>query len=443
MAAAGGALLAEGGAAAAGAELRPEVAAVQVEEAPPAAQTAGGADNFCCKFPKCFTCPGADTGCCKFPKCCNISESPLGRRVKGLVDGTPAVVALVVACLALVLLLVLYPIEETIHDVDWNSRRKYFGAALFILCVASLSSLYFDVFDGDFALCRIVFTVPSVALLFYRTVLYFKCGWSLFLLDLCPVTQICLLWTLWFGTSTSFIWKLAMFACINGPVAGSTFLLAIKLEVDSPEAFESFYLHVVGMLLSIKMREFIIADGPEHRLHLPSEDYQVWKIIKTCHTKMYLRWLIPYGIFLSLQPFLKPFDSMLTLFDYNVHAGKPLRDMAYWMWLLEVWGYLAAHALMATIGMAAAAFSFDFVQVHYLYTVIVLIGTSVRTARALIWGISSSGLMGMAWGLLWILLSFALVGTMWAIGKCRGWKTWRMRAAELNDLEQNGFQQQR
>ena len=43
-------------------------------------------------------------------------------------------------------------------------------------------------------------------------------------------------------------WTVAVFAALNGPVAGSTILLRTALCLHHPEAFESFFLHVAPMV---------------------------------------------------------------------------------------------------------------------------------------------------------------------------------------------------
>merc|ERR1711988_474748 len=156
----------------------------------------------------------------------------------------------------------------------------------------------------------------------------------------------------------SFDWKLALWACVNGPVAGSTFILAIKFAVHSPEAFEPFYLHVSGMLLMMKMRYLIIEYHEQAEMYVNFVNRRLCYVIGTGHLKLYLRWAIPYGLFLSIQPFIPYVQDMLTLFDYNLHGGEVVRDMPYWRWVVEVWCYVAAHAVMATVGMVGSALSF-------------------------------------------------------------------------------------
>jgi len=225
-----------------------------------------------------------------------------------------------------------------------------------------------------------------------------------------------------------------LWACVSGPVAGSTFILAIHLAVHSPEAFEPFYLHVSGMMLMMKLRYFMVRDGKETPICL---------IVGLGHKLLYLRWALFYGIFLSIQPFISGVKDMETLFDYNVNpvnktAGElPVRPygtfadadngIPYWLWLVEVWCYVAAHAIMATVGMLAAALSFQYKHVHLTYITLVCTGVCVRGFNFYIFDINESGLFAMALGLVIIGGVFLTVFLVYFWSHKREDETWDAR----------------
>merc|ERR1719323_1086661 len=127
----------------------------------------------------------------------------------------------------------LYPAEEFSFENRAHTTIDIvlFGSFAVLLSIA----LRFDLCSLDFATLRFLYSVPAVSLLLYRVVLYFHQDYVLFLLDLCPIAQCLLLWTLWFAYTDGYLeWQQAVFMVMNGPVAGSTFLLGTKIEVQHP-----------------------------------------------------------------------------------------------------------------------------------------------------------------------------------------------------------------
>ena len=138
--------------------------------------------------------------------------------------------------------------------------------------------LYLDSIKEGFGDIRVIYTGIAVALLCYRTVLYAYHGWILFMVDLCPVAQFCLLYTLWVPEFLQDAdWRRAIFTNLNGPIAGSTFLLSIKVSVDNAEVFMSFFLHVAPQWLSFPLRWRIHKDSLNEG-HEEETTCSLWKV---------------------------------------------------------------------------------------------------------------------------------------------------------------------
>eukprot|EP00466_Bigelowiella_natans_P006495 jgi/Bigna1/88124/estExt_fgenesh1_pg.C_280120 len=181
--------------------------------------------------------------------------------------------------------------------------------------------------------------------------------------------------------------------------------------IHHPEAFESFFLHVVPMWASFSLRwnwgETLFSSSSSSRL--PS----TLQIVYLGFTKVYLPWVLFYGTFLSLQPYLPYVNDMETLFDWYAYGGKPdVRDDPWHLWLIKritaetthagvgksvvaamvsvlslalndniapflapsVWAYCSIHGIMATQGLLAAALSFRSQRVHMVWIICVIIG---------------------------------------------------------------------
>jgi len=156
-------------------------------------------------------------------------------------------------------------------------------------------------------------------------------------------------------------------------VGGATFLLRTPMLIHHPEAFESFFLHVVPMWASFSLRwnwgETLFSSSSSSRL--PS----TLQIVYLGFTKVYLPWVLFYGTFLSLQPYLPYVNDMETLFDWYAYGGKPdVRDDPWHLWLIKVWAYCSIHGIMATQGLLAAALSFRSQRVHMVWIICVIIG---------------------------------------------------------------------
>ena len=97
----------------------------------------------------------------------------------------------------------------------------------------------------------------------------------------------------------------------QGPVGGSTFLLRTPLALHHPEAFESFFLHVAPMWMTFPMRwsfgrKIMERDGAS---------YSKLEVIKHGFCRVYFPWVLLYGTFLTLQPWLPVVKDYETLFD--------------------------------------------------------------------------------------------------------------------------------
>merc|ERR1719429_118512 len=95
------------------------------------------------------------------------------------------------------------PAEEFSFE---NRAHTTIDIVLFGTFAALLSiALRFDLCSLDYATLRFLYSVPAVSLLVYRVVLYFQLDYVLFLLDLCPIAQCLLLWTLWFAYTDGYL----------------------------------------------------------------------------------------------------------------------------------------------------------------------------------------------------------------------------------------------
>eukprot|EP00747_Dinoflagellata_sp_TGD_P180643 gnl/TRDRNA2_/TRDRNA2_33440_c0_seq2.p1 gnl/TRDRNA2_/TRDRNA2_33440_c0~~gnl/TRDRNA2_/TRDRNA2_33440_c0_seq2.p1 ORF type:complete len:288 (+),score=26.84 gnl/TRDRNA2_/TRDRNA2_33440_c0_seq2:106-969(+) len=241
-------------------------------------------------------------------------------------------------------------------------------------CAGLYLTLRWDLLSIPLSQLRVLYTCPSLALLTYRATIFITNGWGLFMMDYCYASQLRMLWELWsVGHTPDSIRN--VFLAVNGPVAGSTFLLRTRTGVLSgPDSFGSFFLHVVPMWLSFPIRWRI---GAEEVL-VTSVGSEVWQGFKNT----YVPWMLPYGLLLCAQPLIPMLRDKLTLYDFNVHGCEPLnRDLPLWKWSARVWGYLGMHALMSLQGMGAAALAYHHYKVHSVWAACVFLGTIRSTWR--------------------------------------------------------------
>mmetsp|Transcript_123852 Transcript_123852/g.246432 ORF Transcript_123852/g.246432 Transcript_123852/m.246432 type:complete len:387 (+) Transcript_123852:48-1208(+) len=300
----------------------------------------------------------------------------------------------------------LYP--PSAFSYDGNVEHTIIDIALFgTLAVLLLCSLRLGLCFQDLASLRFLYTVPAVALLLYRVVLYVYHDWALFLLDLCPVAQCCFLWTMWFAdTESTAEWKEALFMVLNGPVAGSTFLLGTQLAVHHPEAFMSFFLHAAPMWMTFPIRWQV----RKHAWDAQLDKITFCSLIKAGMLRLYLPWCGLYAAFLAVQPWIPLVSNMITLYDYNVNGGKPLhRDWPFWKWTLAAWAYCLAHLIAAFLGMVFAALCFRYKPVHVVFSACIT-GTSLLRALFSYFEMYPSGLEQMKIGALEMLGACSVAG---------------------------------
>ncbi len=262
--------------------------------------------------------------------------------------------------------------EPAQHWTFGSGTRQYF-VGFIVFLVGSGSYFLFAHHERDYSVLRMLFTVPALALLSYRAFYYSQRGALLYLIDFCFWSHVCGLAVLWAYGSLSRDFCVGVFAALNGPVGGATFLLRTPLLVHHPEAFESFFLHVVPMWASYSLR-WNWGDK-----FFDKDDMSVLGIVKKGFMRVYLPWVLFYGSFLTLQPYLPWVANMETLFDWYAYGGVPEeRTDAFPVWTAKVWAYCAVHCIMATQGLFAAALSFRSRAVHLAWIFCVIAGT-VRT----------------------------------------------------------------
>lgn len=158
----------------------------------------------------------------------------------------------------------------------------------------------------------------------------------------------------------------ALFCVLNGPVGGSVFFVGADLVFHHPDAFSSFWLHVIPMWLSYALRwryyplllkhnfpklsESQILDGTWHLRDT------IWYAFQYC----YAPWAIMNVVFLTAHPFT-PLAKYETMFDLFVHGGLPeTRDDEFLSRMAHVLGFVSVHCILSFQGFLAAAICFRY-----------------------------------------------------------------------------------
>lgn len=81
----------------------------------------------------------------------------------------------------------------------------------------------------------------------------------------------------------------------------------------------------------------------------------------------YLPWVIAHAVFLIIHPYT-PLAKYETLFDWVCYGGLPkVRTDPFFTWVKKVLAYCLAHFILSSQGLAAAALSFKYQLVHFVW----------------------------------------------------------------------------
>ena len=226
---------------------------------------------------------------------------------------------------------------------------------------------------ASFSFIRLFFTAASVILLSYRFYYYLLRHWLLYFFDLCFYVHFAILGTLWLGAlgkeGEPSEWNIAVFSSVTGPVGGAAFMLQTALTLHHPEAFESWFLHVVPMwvVYAIRWRWGIFT---------VTQVVPISEVVWLGFSKIYLPWALCYTSFLMLKPYIPPVAKLPTLFDWYVYGDvKEIpapTSFLTWAWKPVV--YILLHALLSLEGYAAAALCFQYETMNLIWIGMVLLG---------------------------------------------------------------------
>lgn len=224
----------------------------------------------------------------------------------------------------------------------------------------------------DEVLVMRIYSALAVAGLLYRVRYYLRRRWILYFIDLCFMGTIVLIITLamcHFETCSQY-WLRAVYIICTGPIPGSTFMLQLPLTFHHPEAFESFFLHATPMWLSYcrRWKWNVFNVDP-----MPSIGELVWDGM----VDFYIPWVLPYIIFLLIQPFLPcTLASYQTLMDLFVEeegiAGEQRlmhKKENYVPYYTKIMGFTIGHAVLSASGALAGALSFQSWHANVLWIV--------------------------------------------------------------------------
>mmetsp|Transcript_20109 Transcript_20109/g.39064 ORF Transcript_20109/g.39064 Transcript_20109/m.39064 type:complete len:301 (-) Transcript_20109:516-1418(-) len=235
-------------------------------------------------------------------------------------------------------------------------------------------------YSADLDTLRLAFTVAALSLLGYRLVYYAHRKMLLYVLDLCYWVHACGLFALWFTpveeANLPKGWMVAVYASAVGPVGGASFMLQQPLLIHHPEAFESFFLHVVPMWVAYAIRWRIGVH------HLPPE-LPIYTIIHDGFSEVYLPWAVFYCLFLIVKPYVPIISKHETLFDWYTGsvsgvATEPAVDRGRPPFLRYAWkpvAYIILHGLFALEGYCAAALCYQYEAVNLAWLAATFLGT--------------------------------------------------------------------
>jgi len=261
-------------------------------------------------------------------------------------------------------------------DIRWTEPTKY--TALFFAMTIGMAVA---VLHGNFEVLRVVFTVMALSLLAYRFFFYSKQSLLLYMFDLCYWVHISVVYALWFGSSgdrESALWySFAIFTSTVGPVGGASFMLQTPFLLHHPEAFESFFLHVMPMWVSYAVRWRLKA-------HLVDSWQPFTSILWVGAIHVYLPWAIFMVTLLIVKPWLPVVSQYQTLFDWYTgsvsteskpsvaHEKAPKPQFLSYAW--KPVAYILMHGLFSLEGYAAAAMCFQYEAVNILWLMLVFVG---------------------------------------------------------------------
>ncbi|CAK9039737.1 Glycerophosphocholine acyltransferase 1 [Durusdinium trenchii] len=244
-----------------------------------------------------------------------------------------------------------------------------------------LTLLLCFVWQPSYELLRLQYTFVGVGLLLYRVYYYAHKERILYFIDLCFVSSIFLIWSLWFCTDgrCSQEWLWAVYLVAQGPVAGATFPLQTPLTLHHPEAFESFFLHASPMWISYAVRWRWA--GFET---IPS----VGQLVAAAFWKIFFPWFIAYLIFLLVQPFLPDkiagYETLvdgLILPSLTTEQRLNAKRQKYSSYAKGVLMATSLHAVLSSSGFLAAALAFQYHEVQIVWILCVFMGCLISGAR--------------------------------------------------------------
>ena len=243
----------------------------------------------------------------------------------------------------------------------------------------------------SFLALRFMWTSVSIVLFIKKVYDYYNYGRLLYLIDFCYFANIFFGYALWNvpiiqkqgkdkdGKEKEFIVNYseerfpevaqALFCVMNGPVGGGTFMLGTSLVFHHPDAYSSFWLHVIPMWFTYGLRWHKFERLLKHRFPDLSDvmDWRkrssMWASVRYC----YLPWVVCHAAFLICHPYT-PLRKYETLFDWVAHGGIPeTRDDPFLSWMGKVFLYCVVHFIMSMQGIVAAALAFKYQLVHFVW----------------------------------------------------------------------------
>jgi len=161
-------------------------------------------------------------------------------------------------------------------------------------------------------------------------------------------------------------------------------MLNTSLTLHHPDAFSSFWLHVVPMWFThgLRWRFFPLLLKYKYSGLLDTKrtikDWGIIGVIWQGLKYFYLPWAFFNFCFLCVQPFCFLKDQE-TLFEWSLYGGIPdVRTDTFPERAKKVAIYSLLHMLLAIQGMVAASMSFKYQRVHFVWILAVV--TQVITA---------------------------------------------------------------
>jgi len=247
----------------------------------------------------------------------------------------------------------------------------------------------------SFVTLRFVWSSISSVLIVKKVYDFYQFGRLLYLIDFCYFANFFFAYALWNvpidppeesgeGKKKSVIPNYnkdnfpnvaqALFCVMNGPVGGGTFMLGTALVFHHPDAYGSFWLHVIPMWFTYGLRWYKFERLLSHSFP-DITDVSSWRKRSSMWASIkyiYIPWVISHALFLCIHPYT-PLNKYETLFDWVAHGGLPeTRDDPVLTWVGKVLAYCCVHFIMAFQGILAAALAFKYQLVHFVWICAVL-----------------------------------------------------------------------